>query len=51
MATDKHNTKKPTEETKKTPVADTIDRDKSFSEREHGRTHDSPKTKVNPKTS
>ncbi len=51
MATDKQNTNKPNEETKKTPVAASIDRDKRFSERDHGRTHDSPKTKVNPKTS
>lgn len=31
-------------------VVDTIDRDKSFADRPHGRTHDSPRTKVTPRT-
>lgn len=48
--TSKTSDKTKEEKPKKTPTPSAMDKDKSFSERDHGRTHDSPKTKVHPKT-
>lgn len=52
MSKEKHSNEqdpKKRESTEAT-ISPEVDRDKSFSDREHGRTHNSPKTKVNPKT-
>jgi|GEM_PF-5214552 len=52
MATEKQKTDKNDDarKTKKATETTSINPDKTFTEREHGRRHDSPKTKVDPRT-
>lgn len=53
MATDKQKNTKATDAEKAKKTSDTttpIERNKTITERRHGRTHESPKTKVDPRT-